>query len=70
MIKISGEYINFDPNQDEIEALQREIGELRTELLEEQQKNLELITGVSSSIPTITQGNNTAGQSSGTPSYT
>ena len=69
LIQKSSEYINFEPNQDEIEALQREIGELRTELLNEQQKNIELTTGVSSSIPTIESGENTAGSNSGTPTY-
>ena len=67
LIEKSSEYINFEPNQDEIEALQREIGELRIELLNEQQKNIELISGVSSSIPTISAGGNTAGPSSGNP---
>ena len=69
LIQKSSEYINFEPNQDEIEALQREIGELRTELLNEQQKNIELTTGVSSSIPTIESGENTAGSNSGTPTF-
>ena len=64
LVQKSGDYINFDPNQDEINALQREIGELRTELLAEQQKNIELQSGVTSSIQTVTPGSNTAGQSS------
>ena len=69
LIKKSSEYINFDPNQEEIEALQLEIAELRTELLNEQQKNIELTTGVTSSIPTVGVGQNTAGSTSGTPTY-
>ena len=59
MVQKSGDYINFDPNQEEIEALQKEIGELRTELLQEQTKNIELQSGVTSSISTITPGSNT-----------
>ena len=59
LVQKSGDYINFDPNQEEIEALQKEIGELRTELLQEQTKNIELQSGVTSSISTITPGSNT-----------
>jgi len=70
LIQKSSEYINFDPNNDEIEALQREIGELRTELLQEQQRNIELTTGVSSTTPTIGVGENTAGPNSGNVSST
>ena len=65
LIQKSSEYINFDPNNDEIEALQREIGELRTELLQEQQKNIELTTGTTMSISTVGEGENTAGPNSG-----
>ena len=65
LIQKSSEYINFDPNNDEIEALQREIGELRTELLQEQQKNIELTTGTTMSISTAGEGENTAGPNSG-----
>lgn len=64
LVQKSGDYINFDPNQEEIEALQKEIGELRTQLLQEQTKNIELQSGVTSSIPTITPGNTTTGTNS------
>ncbi len=69
LIQKSSEYINFEPNQDEIEALQREIGELRTELLNEQQKNIELTSGMDSSISTVGIGENTAGSNSGNPTF-
>tara|TARA_R110002050_G_scaffold246020_1_gene383780 strand:+ start:135 stop:566 length:432 start_codon:yes stop_codon:yes gene_type:complete len=69
LIQKSGNYINFDPNQEEIEALQKEIGELRTELLQEQQKNIELQAGVSPSNPTITQGNTTNTNSPSVSTY-
>ena len=69
LIQRSSEYINFEPNQDEIEALQREIAELRTELLNEQQKNIELTTGNAVSLPTVGEGENTAGPNSGTPIF-
>tara|TARA_Y100001972_G_scaffold56560_1_gene69567 strand:- start:12783 stop:13118 length:336 start_codon:yes stop_codon:yes gene_type:complete len=38
LIKSSSEYINFDENNELIEALQAEIGELREELLEAQKQ--------------------------------
>jgi len=69
LIQRSSEYINFEANQDEIEALQREIAELRTELLNEQQKNIELTTGNAISLPTVGEGENTAGTNSGTPTF-
>ena len=69
LIQRSSEYINFEANQDEIEALQREIAELRTELLNEQQKNIELTTGSAVSLPTVGEGENTAGTNSGTPTF-
>jgi hypothetical protein len=69
LVQKSGDYINFDPNQEEIEALQKEIGELRTELLQEQTKNIELQSGVSSSIPTITPGSNTNPSSPSVSTY-
>jgi uncharacterized small protein (DUF1192 family) len=40
IIKKSTEYIGFEEVNEEIEALQREIAQLRIELLEEQKKNL------------------------------
>jgi hypothetical protein len=50
LIKKSSEYINFDANQEEIEALQAEISQLREELLNAQKQNIELQTGTT--IPT------------------
>lgn len=43
LIRTSGEYINFEVNQEEIEALREEISTLRTENLELQQENANLI---------------------------
>jgi HAMP domain-containing protein len=45
LIQQSSEYINFNANQAEIEALQNEIGQLRQQLLEEQKRSLEIQTG-------------------------
>jgi hypothetical protein len=45
LIKKSTEYIGFTEVNEEIEALQNEIAQLRTDLLEEQKKNIELQTG-------------------------
>ena len=45
LIKKSSEYIVFDANQDEIIALQNEIAQLRTDLLEAQKQVIELQTG-------------------------
>jgi hypothetical protein len=44
IITKSSEYIDFQQNLEEIEALQAEIASLRTELLEEQKKVIELQT--------------------------
>lgn len=49
LIQQSSEYINFNPNQDEIIALQNEIAELRKELLESQTQFINL--QISSSTP-------------------
>jgi len=51
LITKSSEYINFDANQEEIEALQEEIARLREELLDAQKQNIELQTGTTISIP-------------------
>ena len=68
LIKKSSEYIDFDANQEEIEALQAEIAQLREELLDAQKQNIELQTGTSpsnSSNTTFTSGgNSTSGGSS------
>jgi hypothetical protein len=47
----SSEYINFSPNQDEIDALQTEISQLRIELLDTQKQLLEAQTGTSLANP-------------------
>jgi len=39
LVKTSGDYISFDENNEIINALQREIANLRIELLEAQQQN-------------------------------
>lgn len=44
LVKTSGEYINFDQNLEEIEALRDEIAQLRKELLDSQMENLKLST--------------------------
>lgn len=61
LIKKSSEYINFDPNEEEITALQEEIAQLRIELLEEQRKNLQLETGEIINFQNIGEGENTVG---------
>jgi len=45
LIKTSAEYINFDQDNEIIEALQKEIAQLRQDLLQEQIKTAETITG-------------------------
>ena len=45
LIQQSSEYINFEPNNEEIEALQNEIAQLRTELLDTQRQLVEIETG-------------------------
>jgi len=42
LIKKSSEYINFDANQEIIEAMQKEIDTLRTELLESQKQQISI----------------------------
>ena len=43
LVRTSGEYVAFDVNQEEIDALRDEISTLRTENLELQQENANLI---------------------------
>jgi cell fate (sporulation/competence/biofilm development) regulator YmcA (YheA/YmcA/DUF963 family) len=50
LIQKSSEYINFNPNQDEIIALQNEIAQLRAELLDTQKQAIQLQTSSSSNI--------------------
>ena len=45
LIQQSSDYINFDANQEVIEELQKEISQLRTELLDSQRQIIELETG-------------------------
>jgi hypothetical protein len=45
LIKTSSEYIGFEANQEEILALQAEIAQLRTELLDSQKQVISLQTG-------------------------
>jgi hypothetical protein len=51
LIKTSSEYINFDANQEEITALQDEIAQLRTDLLDAQRQIVELQTGTTLANP-------------------
>ena len=46
LIKQSSEYINFEQDNEEISALQNEIAQLRTELLDTQRQLIEAQTGV------------------------
>ena len=45
LINKSSEYIGFEANQEEILALQAEIAQLRTDLLDSQKQVIELQTG-------------------------
>ena len=45
LIKTSGDYINFDQDSDEIEALRREITQLRRDLLQAQIGKAEALSG-------------------------
>lgn len=45
LIKTSSEYINYTANQEIIDALQAEIGQLRIELLDSQKQVIQLQTG-------------------------
>ena len=51
LIKTSSEYINFEANQEEIAALQAEIAQLRTDLLDAQRQLVELQTGTTLANP-------------------
>jgi len=50
LIKKSSEYIGFEANQEEIEALQNEIAQLRIELLDIQKQNIDLQISSSSTL--------------------
>ena len=45
LIKTSGDYINFDQDSDEIEALRKEITQLRRDLLQAQIERAEALSG-------------------------
>jgi hypothetical protein len=51
LIKTSSDYINFDTNQEEIDALQAEIAQLRTDLLDAQKQIVDLQTGTTLANP-------------------
>jgi hypothetical protein len=65
LIKKSSEYIDFDANQEEIEALQAEIAGLREELLDAQRQNIELLTGTNILRNTSPDSSLSSGGSSG-----
>tara|TARA_B110000908_G_scaffold169104_1_gene225477 strand:+ start:207 stop:725 length:519 start_codon:yes stop_codon:yes gene_type:complete len=52
LVEQSGEYISFDETLEEIDALRQEIAILRTDLLAQQIKNIEMETGQSLGINT------------------
>ena len=72
LIQQSSDYINFDANQEIIEELQKEISQLRTELLDSQRQIVELETGTSleeespspTPLPFSTPGGATGGSTS------
>jgi hypothetical protein len=51
LIKTSSEYIGFQANQEEIDALQAEIAQLRTDLLDSQRQIITLQTGTTLANP-------------------
>ena len=77
LIQQSSEYINFEPNNEEIEALQNEIAQLRTELLDTQRQLVEIETGttidpsnsestnLTTSNPPLNAGTTSGGNNSG-----
>ena len=50
IIKESSEYVDYNANQEEIEALQLEITSLREQLLEQEQQTLDISNNLSQSI--------------------
>ena len=67
LIQQSSDYINFDANQEIIEELQKEISQLRTELLDSQRQIIELETGTSLEENGETTNNNASLITGGTP---
>ena len=67
LIQQSSDYINFDANQEIIEELQKEISQLRTELLDSQRQIIELETGTSLEENGNTTNNNASLITGGTP---
>ncbi len=55
LVKTSGEYIDYTPQKEEIEALLEEIAELRTENLEVRQEIAEVIANFNSNAGTETE---------------
>lgn len=53
LIKRSSEYINFEQDNEEIEALQAEIAQLRTELLDAQKQLIESQTDITLDNPKV-----------------
>jgi hypothetical protein len=51
LIKTSSEYINYNANQEIIDALQAEIAQLRVELLDSQKQVIQLQTGTTLANP-------------------
>jgi uncharacterized small protein (DUF1192 family) len=51
LVKTSSEYIGFQANQEEIDALQAEIAQLRTDLLDAQKQIVTLQTGTTLANP-------------------
>ncbi len=49
LIKTSGEYINYEEKNEEIQALQAEIAQLRSDLLSAQMNNIKIAAGPSES---------------------
>ncbi len=52
LAKTSGEYINFEDRNEEIQALQAEISQLRSDLLSAQMENVRILAASSDSEPT------------------
>ncbi len=70
LINESSEYINYEKNTEEFEALQNEISQLREQLLEEQRKNSELqLSNNNQNISPSQNSNNSLLQNNSTNNY-